>query len=564
MAVFAVFGALVLCLVVVSGAAAAAPPNDDFADAQVLSGALPLTVSATNVGATRELGEPTSKWPTPAGHSVWYRWEATSTGYVDLDTCNSEIEATVGVYTGTEVGALALVVASRNYHGPHCSWRSGEVLFRATAGTVYSILVDGVEGAPMEGTEGTVALDLEQAQAPANDDFVDAKTIFYNEGLHFPFTNWGATKELGEPDHGSDQGGASIWFDWTAPRSRGVVFQACDQPIGEEAEVAVYTGPTVAALTPVPQIAPIPSENCRYAFFAIAGVTYHIAFDGRFDPASGAAEMFNSQGGLNYFPANDDFGEATELFSLLTGQPYTNVTVIGPTTVGATKEPGEPAHAGNPGGASVWFKWTAPVDGSVQITACEANFRTLVAAYTGSSVDALTPVASAPGTPGEECRFDDSGTGQINFDVDEGVTYDIAVDGVDGAWGYFDFSLRSSNERLETAAMPGPSLLPKLAAPVGRSKTPKTKIDHRAIEKGQRNASFTLGSDEAGSTFRCKLDRRRWTACATDVVYQRLAYGRHTFRAAAVSADGLADSSPAGQTFKIARPAPRKHRTTGA
>ena len=35
--------------------------------------------------------------------------------------------------------------------------------------------------------------------------------------------------------------------------------------------------------------------------------------------------------------------------------------------VGATTEAGEPAHAGNVGGHSVWWAWTAPQTGSVSI-----------------------------------------------------------------------------------------------------------------------------------------------------------------------------------------------------
>ena len=35
--------------------------------------------------------------------------------------------------------------------------------------------------------------------------------------------------------------------------------------------------------------------------------------------------------------------------------------------VGATKEPGEPDHAGDPGGASVWYTWTAPADGVADV-----------------------------------------------------------------------------------------------------------------------------------------------------------------------------------------------------
>ncbi len=58
-------------------------------------------------------------------------------------------------------------------------------------------------------------------------------------------------------------------------------------------------------------------------------------------------------------PANDMFAKALPV----TG---TSIVVIG-SNVGATKEPGEPDHAGDPGGLSVWWTWTAPSDYAVLI-----------------------------------------------------------------------------------------------------------------------------------------------------------------------------------------------------
>jgi hypothetical protein len=58
-------------------------------------------------------------------------------------------------------------------------------------------------------------------------------------------------------------------------------------------------------------------------------------------------------------PANDNFNNAIPLSGVA-------VTATG-SNVGASKErlpfppPGEPSHAGNTGGASVWWTWTAPV-----------------------------------------------------------------------------------------------------------------------------------------------------------------------------------------------------------
>ena len=60
----------------------------------------------------------------------------------------------------------------------------------------------------------------------------------------------------------------------------------------------------------------------------------------------------------------------------------------------STKQAGEPAHAGNAGGASVWFRWTAPADGPVYFDTPGSSFDTLLAVYTGSSLADLKEVAA--------------------------------------------------------------------------------------------------------------------------------------------------------------------------
>src|SRR3954463_16264776 len=58
-------------------------------------------------------------------------------------------------------------------------------------------------------------------------------------------------------------------------------------------------------------------------------------------------------------PANDNFANAW----LLSGA----VVTTNGTTAGASKETGEPNHAGNIGGRSIWFNWIAPRSGQIRI-----------------------------------------------------------------------------------------------------------------------------------------------------------------------------------------------------
>ena len=55
---------------------------------------------------------------------------------------------------------------------------------------------------------------------------------------------------------------------------------------------------------------------------------------------------------------------------------------------GATKEAGEPAVAGNGGGASVWWKFRAPATGKLRLSTAGSSFDTLLGVYRGSSVAA--------------------------------------------------------------------------------------------------------------------------------------------------------------------------------
>jgi hypothetical protein len=114
-------------------------------------------------------------------------------------------------------------------------------------------------------------------------------------------------------------------------------------------------------------------------------------------------------------PANDNFANAWLLSGISVSTNGSNAL--------ATKETGEPNHAGNLGGRSVWFNWTAPVNGQTRIDTLDSSFNTLLAVYTGNSVGALTVVASnntLPGLPG--------GASLLEFTAAAGTTYRIAVD----------------------------------------------------------------------------------------------------------------------------------------
>jgi subtilisin family serine protease len=123
-------------------------------------------------------------------------------------------------------------------------------------------------------------------------------------------------------------------------------------------------------------------------------------------------------------PANDAFANAIRLRA---GEQSFQAD-----TTGATKEPGEPNHAGFVGGRSVWFTWKAPRAGTLTIDTRFTPFDTLLAVYSGTSVSSLTPIASNDNVSPTDT------TSRVTFSVSAGTVYRIAIDGKNGASGRMD------------------------------------------------------------------------------------------------------------------------------
>lgn len=134
-------------------------------------------------------------------------------------------------------------------------------------------------------------------------------------------------------------------------------------------------------------------------------------------------------------PANDNFAGAIDLNAIAVVDGFTRAV-----NVAATKEVGEPNHAGNPGGRSIWYTWTAPLDGSVPHVAFLAggDFDTLLGVYTGTDVGLLTEVASNDDAAGF------GGGSTVSFPTVAGTTYRIALDGFAGKQGVAFLEWRES------------------------------------------------------------------------------------------------------------------------
>ncbi|HEX8646304.1 MAG TPA: hypothetical protein VF715_05345 [Thermoleophilaceae bacterium] len=362
----------------------APPHNDAFALAAPLSGAQ-ATATGDNIGATAETGEP---WPNDSrAASVWYAWRAPANGVAVLRLPAKDFDARLAVYTGSSVGALT-DVGQRTYP-------PDALAFDARAGTTYRIEVDS----GYRPKRGDFELRLDLQEPPPNDGFARAAALS-GSPASADGTNTASTLEPGEPQPSmSGDRTGTVWYGWTAPAGGKVTVRLTRGA----ASIGTYAGASVGSLTRVAtsQWGPnrFVAEAGRRYWFAVAADPYVPGTDFTIEVDQSA-------------PPNDDLAQATSISGAA-------VTVRG-SNRGGTAEAGEPDHGWYSSSESarntVWYRWTAPAEGSAMVRVGDADFDAVHAVYTGSSVGSLAEVAS-------------STSEYALARVRAGVEYLIAVDG---------------------------------------------------------------------------------------------------------------------------------------
>jgi sugar lactone lactonase YvrE len=146
------------------------------------------------------------------------------------------------------------------------------------------------------------------------------------------------------------------------------------------------------------------------------------------DDIVGAQRLYGPPG----TPANDAFASAT-LISFVSGSFQTTGF-----NTNATKQSGEPAHAGNAGGRSVWWHWTPSVTGPVHVNTQGSLFDTTLGVYTGAGVNSLITIASNDDFENGVIQYS-----SLTFQATAGTTYYFAVDGFDADSAFITLNLQS-------------------------------------------------------------------------------------------------------------------------
>ena len=138
---------------------------------------------------------------------------------------------------------------------------------------------------------------------PPNDNFAAAQAIGGCSGS-VNGTNVSATKESGEPDHASNGGTRSVWYQWVAPSTSSVTITTAGNSF--DTVLGVYTGSAVGSLTTIGANDDVVQgdTSSRVIFNATAGVAYKIAV-----------------GGFNNQSSGGDFGQFTLNWNVATCGP---------------------------------------------------------------------------------------------------------------------------------------------------------------------------------------------------------------------------------------------------
>lgn len=286
-----------------------------------------------------------------------------------------------------------------------------------------------------------------------------------------------ATAEAGEVRHAGVLAGRSVWYRWTAPQTAMTVVSTEGsnfdtalevQGAAEEGEV---NGLSIASNDDLAEGV----QQSRLEFLAQQGQTYWFVIDG-----------YNLQGGevrIAVNPAANDLFLNAQKLSGLAGSATGN-------NRNATKEKGEPVVGGDAGGRSVWYSWTAPIGGGVNLSTEGTTFKTLLGVYQGTNVNRLTAIAgTASRTPTGQAKF--------RFTAQAGKTYFFVVDGSKGANGLFNFSWAQDQIRLSAARQANGSIVLTVAGTQGqvltiqRSKTLGTWTNLGTLTLGSQPGTFT-------------------------------------------------------------------------
>lgn len=463
------------------------PGSDAFA------GRPPLPDDAMATGDWRD-GSPEPGEPAlpgnPRGQTLWWRYVAARPGRVRIEAATNAVVPLVAAYRGTQLETLVPVEDNQSTFSSACHGiesRLRPILdFDVVEGEEYAVVADwndptppGSDSPPPAG--GPFEFRLLFVPRPANDDLAGAEPLA-GSAVRARATLFAASSEDGEPLHGENPGGRSVWFTWTAPETGQVeitpgqarVFptpaarpgplpwadrtelaqswpllaENWSLPPGYGSVMTIETGgggiPDFCAfheVEPAPPFFPVfgvyegegpalrpVAGGTNLSFFVFGNTTLRLAVAGNL----GTGEAMDFQLRLTPRPVNLAFEERISL-------PGSSAEAEGH-TVGTGWSAGGTPTPGLSHQPRTWWTWTAPAEGPAWLATVISDREVGFEIQTGATLNELREVAA--------------GSTKVTFYARRGVEYQIST-AVAEAPGEFRFSLRHLPARLRSALVTG-------------------------------------------------------------------------------------------------------------
>ena len=239
-------------------------------------------------------------------------------------------------------------------------------------------------------------------------------------------TSFAATDGLANACGENGQIHNDVWFRWTSPVSGPIQMDTC-AAADFDTTLAVYPDESCATAAPLVCNDDQCALRSRLAFTAVAGVDYRVRVGGWDEVARGTATLtIDTVVGV----PNDTCANPTSIlgfgvFPMDTTQALTEGALDG-------------CGSGGQIHRDVWYLWTATVDGSTEISTCQATFDTTVAVYDGAACPTGSPIACNDDACGIQTR--------VTFSALAGSTYLLRMGGFnESAGGIFDATISAGS-----------------------------------------------------------------------------------------------------------------------
>lgn len=455
------------------------PENDNYADAYKISG-FGDVVEGFNTFATLEPSEPNHAESLGQAGSLWWNWSPPADGMMYADVAGSDGNAILAVYVGTDMESAVKLVDSSPVDGD----RPNYVQWEGKRGRTYHIAVASLT----ESQRGYVRLRTEVGGSPdvnppivrftsPNNGIVSVTNRVELAGIAVdPQPNASGVKEVFVVQN--NQAGVNVLgnqkWNLSVFLSKGI----------NDFEVygVDYSGNVSKAARLVIDHRPPEVPNDHFVDAQPLNRDFLIGDGSRIQypvsqPIEDLAKVSISVDGKTVPMGEVELSELNNRYLVFASAPGKGsvIEVVHPTwvspaqsTARATREDGEPLHAGNEGIGSIWYKFVAPTDGLLSVSSEKADFDTVMGMYIGDRVDRLTLLASNDEDPSMKDVEGNPGVSRIDQALEAGMEVFVAVDGFAAARGTVSLSsvfLQGEVHRLSVSANEGGKLISSLPQP---------------------------------------------------------------------------------------------------